>query len=82
MDQSKEFEAQPATFGKSMQEFEKEKPQQVIFGLSENVHIHAMWEVRHMQAQTPEKFMNVRSVKMSDEDIVTRLRKIRPQFFF
>ena len=54
-----------------MQEFEKEKQQLVHLGWTsdiENVHVDALWEALDMKACSPENFMDVSDVKVSDED--------------
>jgi hypothetical protein len=72
MDQNKEVVAQQAAaIGKSVQDLEKETQQQVNLGWTSdtvNVHVDALWEALNMKARSPEKFMDVSDVIVSDAD--------------
>ena len=68
MDQNKEVVAQQAA---SVQELEKDTQKLVNLGWSSDnvtVHVDALWEALTLEARSPDKFMDVSDVKVSDED--------------
>ena len=71
MDQNKVVAQQAASIGKSVQELEKEKQKLVNLGWSSDnvtVHVDALWEALTIEARSPDKFMDVSDVKVSDDD--------------
>ena len=72
MDQNTEVVAQQAaSIGKIRQELEKKEQQLVYLGWNSdyvNVPVDALWKVVNMKARSPEKFMDVSDLNVSDED--------------